>query len=746
MRALILSFLLLVGIFGKTQDFLSVPLSQPAQWGQLSPNNEKSLLQDSMIYLFDARDIPFRDDFTRNQLKELNATPADAGVFDTTFYRLFIGNQVVDTADRFTNFTTKRYRFGTDSLPIDTTDLPTVQLTVNDFSQYPLRQEVITVFPAYNIFDTVGSTPDTVFVQFLFQQDSVLRYIVPPSGNALWQNDNVLINDDYAWNPPSYGVATFDGLNREGRAYDNGSLNTYGETDFLTSVPFNIGYLQEADSVFLSFWYQPQGAGRDAPESEDSLVLEFFNPTQKQWQFAWGVRGTARAPFKQELILLSDTYLQDNFQFRFKAKGNRSGAYDIWNIDHVYLDRGRNQNDTTSTDIGIGRTYTSMLKEYSSVPFWQYAALTSALMKDTASMLIVNNTTTSRTTAFRYFIEDPDGIYYPEFPFPANLNTSISVPGNGFENWELPLLNAPVNFSYPVADMDTAHTYVTSFIAKLSNLSGGDDFPLNDTLYHEQRFDHYLAYDNGSAEAGYGVNVTDTTFGKRALIAQEFTTLVDDTLNAISFYFLPQGLDLEGAKFNLCVWKDLTPTGLIYRKPAVDQVYYGAKNGFLTYLLDTSIVISGTFYVGFEQQTQRSLNVGYDFKNDRKSKLFYSIDGGASFLNASAAIQPGTAMIRPYFRVDNNQVSTVELIQEEMDFIIYPNPTRGAITVQINNKKENFKVDLTVFDLQGRQLIEKSIKQPNAQLDLTNLDNGLYFIRLSGLNGSVKTKRIIVSH
>ncbi len=746
MRLLIISILLFSSLIGKSQDFLSVPLSQPAQWEQLLPNSEKNLLVDSMIYLFDARDIPFRDDFSRNQLKPLKATPSDAGVFDTTFYKLFIGNQVVDTSDRFTNFTTKHYRFGTDSMPIDTTDLPTVQLTVNDFSQFPLRQEVISVFPAYNIFDTLGSTPDTVFVQFLYQQDSIVRYIVPPSGNALWQNDNVLINDDYAWDPPSYGVATFDGLNREGRAYDNTTLNTYGVTDYLTSVPFDIGYLQEADSVFLSFWYQPQGAGRDAPESDDSLVVEFFNPIESQWQFAWGVRGTARAPFKQELILLSDIYLNNNFQFRFKAKGNRSGAYDIWNIDHVYLDRGRNQNDTTSTDIGIGRTYTSMLKEYSSVPFWQYAALTSALMKDTSSMLIVNNTTTSRTTAFRYFIEDPDGNYYPEFPFPANLNTSISVPGNGFNNWVLPLLDAPVNFSYPATDMDTAHTYITSFIAQLSNLSGGDDFPLNDTLFHEQRFDHYLAYDNGSAEAGYGVNVTDTTFGKRAMIAQEFTTLIDDTLNAISFYFLPQGLDMAGGKFNLCVWSDLSPTGLIYKKPAVDQVYYGAKNGFLTYLLDTSIVVSGTFYVGFEQQTQRSLNVGYDFKNDRKNKLFYSIDGGLSFLNASSAIQPGCAMIRPYFRVDNNQVSTAEISKQEINFLVYPNPTRGEVTVQINDLDGTAAIDLSVFDLQGRRVSKTLIKQSITALNLRNLENGLYFIRLTDPKGSVVTKRIIVSH
>ena len=746
MRGVLLILFSLLALISSAQDFLSVPTSRPSQFEVLLPNQDKSELIDSLIYLFTPRDVPFRDDFTRNTLKQLNAKPTDPGVFDTTFYKLFIGGQLVDTANRFTDLPTKIYRFNADSTAIDTTDLPSVQLTVNDYSVFPLRVETVTAYPAYTIFDTVGRPIDTVLTSFLYEQDSITRYIVPAEGDVLWQNDYVLINDDYAWKPPSYGVATFDGLDRVGRAYDNQSLNTYGVTDYLTSVPFNIGYLQESDSVFLSFYYQPQGLGRDAPESEDSLVLEFFNPLESKWKFAWGVRGAARAPFQLQLVKLEDQFLENNFQFRFKSKGNRAGAYDTWNIDYVYLDRGRNSRDTAVSDVAIGQTYTSMLKEYSSIPFWQYAAFSSAVTRDTVSQLILNNNTTNRTVFFRYFIADPDGNSYPQFPFPASTNTSTSITGLGFQKRELPLLNAPLNFEYPVTDMDTAHTFITSFIAQSSNIGTKDDFPFNDTLFHEQRFDHYFAYDNGSAEAGYGVNIVDTTFGKRVMVAQEFTTFEDDSLDAISIYFLPQGLSMEGQKFNLCVWTDLTPSGLIYRKEAKDQVYYGAKNGFLTYLLDSTIEVSGTFYVGFEQSGLRSLNVGYDFKNDKKDKLFYSLNSGVSFLPTSAAIQPGTAMIRPYFKVDSTQVSVKKNLKNTFDYEVFPNPTTGIMNLEIVGKIGTLNLRLELYDINGRVLISSVVNSQFSQLDLSNFDNGIYLLRAIDQKGSVVTKRIIVSH
>ncbi len=99
-----------------------------------------------------------------------------------------------------------------------------------------------------------------------------------------WIDNNVFINGQYPEFPVNYGAATFDVLDAKGDLYKNASPFPF-IADYLTSYPIrldsvydeNIGSLRKitpADSIYLSFYYQPQGYG-DTPLSFDSLVLEF---------------------------------------------------------------------------------------------------------------------------------------------------------------------------------------------------------------------------------------------------------------------------------------------------------------------------------------------------------------------------------------------------------------------------------------------------------------------------------------
>src|SRR5690606_4842121 len=75
----------------------------------------------------------------------------------------------------------------------------------------------------------------------------------------LWQDIQVYVNSNYPINPPSYGVATFDGLDSTGYPYDFSSSTSWGIADSLTSHPIDLTTIN--DSVYLSFQYQPQGNG-----------------------------------------------------------------------------------------------------------------------------------------------------------------------------------------------------------------------------------------------------------------------------------------------------------------------------------------------------------------------------------------------------------------------------------------------------------------------------------------------------
>ncbi len=96
-----------------------------------------------------------------------------------------------------------------------------------------------------------------------------------------WMDSYVYVNQDVPLFAPSWGAVTFDAVNQFGDIYRNANSLQFA-ADQLTSKPIRLDSifnpqpqaLTPADSVYLSFYYQPQGVGND-PQPQDSLVLQF---------------------------------------------------------------------------------------------------------------------------------------------------------------------------------------------------------------------------------------------------------------------------------------------------------------------------------------------------------------------------------------------------------------------------------------------------------------------------------------
>jgi hypothetical protein len=96
-----------------------------------------------------------------------------------------------------------------------------------------------------------------------------------------WMDRDVFINNDFALFPPTWSFATFDAIDANGSIHADANFLQF-RADYLTSRPIRLdsifspqpAALSPADSVYLSFYYQPQGSAND-PQSQDSLVLEF---------------------------------------------------------------------------------------------------------------------------------------------------------------------------------------------------------------------------------------------------------------------------------------------------------------------------------------------------------------------------------------------------------------------------------------------------------------------------------------
>lgn len=108
--------------------------------------------------------------------------------------------------------------------------------------------------------------------------------------SLLWEDRQAFVNSTFALQPPTIGVATLDALNENGEIYSHADAEGF-YADALTSHPIRLdrNFIQNrpmtlADSIYLSFYYQPAGGSLSGyewerrgnqPEQHDSLILEF---------------------------------------------------------------------------------------------------------------------------------------------------------------------------------------------------------------------------------------------------------------------------------------------------------------------------------------------------------------------------------------------------------------------------------------------------------------------------------------
>lgn len=72
---------------------------------------------------------------------------------------------------------------------------------------------------------------------------------------------------------------------------------------------------------------------------------------------------------------------------------------------------------------------------------------------------------------------------------------------------------------------------------------------------------------------------------------------------------------------------------------------------------------------------------------------------------------------------------------DQMDVLIYPNPTAGQISIAIRAREQNFEADegyqTGIYDLQGRKVQQTAIKEGEVTVvDIGNEPDGLYILMI----------------
>lgn len=560
-----------------------------------------------------------------------------------------------------------------------------------------------------------------------------------PDSNIWLHGEHIFINNGYAHLPPSFNVATLDGFDGNGLSY-NTEENSNGVGDSLVSKPIDLSPYNENSNINLSFFWQ-EGFGGNAPDNQDSLKLSFKN-AEGNWVLVHGFQGNGnieRTLFSQHFERINEArFLHAGFQFKFEVSGSLDGDFDIWNLDYIYLNAGNTPVNTEDNayDSYEDRTFSEKPK----TPFADYYALPLKHLTqnwleeniDTASF-IYNNLWAGNANNFSFGTEffstvydtlksnqiidslAVGGVFLTELQdtakfiyYPENKSQFIDYLLTERDNEDSVYLNFQFNLGTNDSLFFETIDGVAVYYPELS-------FRQNDTVSTIIPLHDYYAFDDGTAESRVQLN------SRNYQLAQSFYVIGQQFLTGIEIYAPNIGQNASTQNITLLVWNDLTSnTDDILRAQNVLVNESESINQFQRFTFDRPVLLNGEFFIGYREENDDPVSIGFDKNTNSATRLFYN-QGGEWEPNITLK---GSVMIRPVFDTKETPVSNDKSLNQELEVKAYPNPNRGIL-------KFTQHVDqIEIYDMQGRLKTRKTNIETNQAIDISQLPNNLYLIKI----------------
>ena len=340
-------------------------------------NTSKYLISGgNVVFTTDTLSLPFIDDFSSDRTLGYNWL-ADhiTDSFTNVIGGCLVNEGITTVSGTFISSPSWFYTYNYQLHIVDSFPQQAVPFTFFDTSQisgcFSSTPTTVLLWPSYYMysFDTSGLIIDSTLVDDSTNPGRTIQtlnyapklYFATGQIGTLWVDNFAYVNNTYPINPPTLGVATLDGLDQYGQPYNNSSNSTYGTADYLTSKPINLSGLSEGDSIYLSFYYEPQGYG-DYPDVIDSLIVEFRDNggtwNQMWYDTGWSDPNAVPDTFAQVMIEMptlttAASFFYNTFQFRFRNKASLYGNNNHWHIDYVKLNQHRSVFDTIIPDIAF---------------------------------------------------------------------------------------------------------------------------------------------------------------------------------------------------------------------------------------------------------------------------------------------------------------------------------------------------------------------------------------------------------
>ena len=581
--------------------------------------------------------------------------------------------------------------------------------------------------PFWDDFSITQNSPDSIRI---WGNDTTLQW-----NHELSQD--VFVNSTLAINPPSYRVATFDGLDVNGAFHT--SPNPWA--DQLVSDTID---LQGRVNVVLSFYWQG-GGNVELPEEGDSLRLQFYDPAipeADKWLTQWAVDGSdivngRDTLFTQVAVPVEGRFLTQDFQFRFQSFGDKNGPFDAWHLDWIYLNENRNDDDLYyDGEININSDIELFINPFKAIPFNQInendfiSSISTSVMNlgppgaiDGIGPSITNTLTITEIETGNVISSNTPLSFVDPVNFVVNFVNQNPL--------EITAVNRLNTFNLNLQDLTARDSVVIELKVTLvrENTGGSEvdfldesivDLRINDSITTRYLIHDHYAFDDGTAEFAIGTNING------GQVAAQFWLEEPDTLTHVDIYFPNIDPSSSGRQLTLKVFENLDG-GDPVRSQQINIENGTEIDEFTRYQLQFPVLLTDTFFVAYQQNINEYIGVGFDRSNPEASKYIFENRSGQWERNESLS---GAIMIRPVF---TSSVLLPTNVQKVEALKVYPNPTSGILKI------EGVYESISIVDFSGKKWMEEPSKPAH---DLRGLSQGLYLLTIKKREGS-QTLKII---
>jgi hypothetical protein len=89
-------------------------------------------------------------------------------------------------------------------------------------------------------------------------------------------------------------------------------------------------------------------------------------------------------------------------------------------------------------------------------------------------------------------------------------------------------------------------------------------------------------------------------------------------------------------------------------------------------------------------------------------------------------------------------VNIIEPLLSNSNIKIYPNPASDNITINLTGLKNLSGLCLNIYNIQGQLLLQQTLNQNNTEIDISQLEQGVYVAKIKLDDGSVLQEKFVV--